>query len=118
MAQARLDQPDRAVASLERALCEHPWPGNLWQLRQAAELLSTSRTDPLTEEDLPPSFWLKGEPVGEAAGRRLTLAELKDAYIRAVLARVGGRKGLAAEWLGISRKSLWEHLKRGGDPRS
>jgi DNA-binding NtrC family response regulator len=108
-----------AVApSLDRALCEHPWPGNLWQLSQAADLLAGSQADPLTEADLPATFWLRGEPLGEAASRRLTLAELKDAYIRSVLARVGGRRGLAARWLGISRKALWEHLKRGNEPRS
>jgi two-component system, NtrC family, response regulator HydG len=102
-----------AAPSLLRALQEHPWPGNLWQLRQTADLLAQSRSDSLSEEELPASFWLKGEPVAEAASRRLTLAELKDAYIRAVLARVGGRRTRAAQWLGISRKALWEHLKRG-----
>ena len=99
--------------SLARVLQEHPWPGNLWQLRQPADLLAQSPSDTLSQEDLPATFWLRGEPVAEAASRRLTLAELKDAYIRAVLARVGGSRTHAAQWLGISRKALWEHLKRG-----
>jgi arginine utilization regulatory protein len=98
---------------LFRALQEHPWPGNLWQLRQTADLLAQSPSDGLFEDDLPATFWLRGEPVAEATSRRLTLAELKDAYIRSVLARVGGRRTHAAKWLGISRKALWEHLKRG-----
>jgi arginine utilization regulatory protein len=103
-----------AVApALVRALQEHPWPGNLWQLRQTADLLAQSPSGALSEEDLPAAFWLRGEPVDEATSRRLTLAELKDAYIRAVLARVGGSRTHAAQWLGISRKALWEHLKRG-----
>ena len=98
---------------LLRALCEHPWPGNLRELSQRMEALSLNPAPLLTEEDLPASFWMGPSPVDEGLSRRLTLAELKDAYIRAILARVGGNRSRAARWLGISRKALWVHLRRG-----
>jgi transcriptional regulator with PAS, ATPase and Fis domain len=98
--------------SLFEALEQHPWPGNLLELRQLAEALEQTGADPLKEDDLPPSFWLRGEAVQQGITRRMTLAELKDSYIRQVLAKVGGNRTRAAEWLGISRKALWEYLKR------
>lgn len=108
----------RAVPSVEPgllgALADHPWPGNLWQLRQIADLFAADPAEEVTRECLPASFWVGSDPVTEASARRLTLAELKDAYIRSVLARVGGNRTRAAQWLGLSRKALWEHLKRAG----
>jgi transcriptional regulator with PAS, ATPase and Fis domain len=100
---------------LLRALKAHPWPGNLRELAQRMEGLAQTGSDPLTEGDLPASFWLQGRPGEYALDRRLTLEELKDAYIRSVLARVGGNRTQAARWLGISRKALWDHLRRGGE---
>lgn len=99
-------------AGLHRVLAAYPWPGNLRELAQRMEGLAHSSSDPLTEEDLPSGFWLPTRPVGQALDRRLTLEELKDAYIRAVLARVDGNRTQAARWLGISRKALWDHLRR------
>lgn len=98
--------------SLLRAFREHPWPGDVRELEQRIEALAFGGSDPLTAEELPASFWSAGEILATAARRRLTLAELKDAYIREVLARVGGSRTEAARWLGVSRKAVWEHLKR------
>lgn len=97
---------------LLRALAGHSWPGNLRELEQRMEGLALLEREVLSAEDLPGSFWL-GEPAPvRALERRLTLEELKDAYIRFVLARVGGNRSRAARWLGISRKALWAHLRR------
>lgn len=104
--------PEMAPNLLD-ALLGHPWPGNLWQLRQLAASLAQREKARITLEDLPAPFWLQGDPLAAGVSRRLTLSELKDTYIRAVLARVGGNRTRAAQWLGISRKALWEHLKRG-----
>lgn len=105
-------RPVPALApDLVEALRNHPWPGNLRELAQRMEGLALLDRDPLSAEDLPPSFWLVS-PVEDALRSRLTLAELRDAYIRAVLARLGGNRSRAARWLGISRKALWTHLRR------
>ena len=96
---------------LVRALEAHSWPGNLRELSQLMDLLSLAGGDTIGVESLPASFWRGAAEV--ALDRRLTLADMKDAYIRAVLARVGGNRSQAAKWLGISRKALWAHLRRG-----
>jgi DNA-binding NtrC family response regulator len=102
----------RVEPAFSEALLCHSWPGNVRELRQLAEAMAFLGKETLGIEDLPPSFWIAGEPVAEALRHRLTLEELKDRYVREVLVRVGGKKTEAARWLGISRKSLWERLKR------
>jgi transcriptional regulator with PAS, ATPase and Fis domain len=112
-ASRKLRRPPPALAPpLVEALRAHPWPGNVRELAQRVEGLLLSGHDPLTAEDLPPSFWLPGVPLETALTRRLTLEELRDAYMRSVLAKVGGNRTRAARWLGISRKALWDHLRR------
>jgi len=109
----KLRRPVPTIApDLLRAFRDHAWPGDVRELEQRMEALALGAADPLTAEHLPASFWSSGEALASAVRRRLTLAELKDAYIREVLARVGGSRTEAARWLGVSRKALWEHLKR------
>lgn len=96
------------ICALER----HHWPGNLRELSQRMEALALLDAEVVTAEMLPASFWADPAPVEDALSRRLTLAELKDGYIRAVLARVGGNRSRAARWLGLSRKAIWAHLRR------
>jgi DNA-binding NtrC family response regulator len=109
----RLGRPvPRLAPALLDALSAYPWPGDLRELAQRMEGLALVGGDPLLVEDLPPSFWMAREPVEKALGQRMTIEELKDAYIRQVLAKVGGNKSKAAQWLGISRKALWAHLRR------
>jgi len=97
---------------LIHALEAHHWPGNLRELSQRMEALALFEAQAVTAAMLPASFWAEPAPVEDALSRRLTLAELKDGYIRAVLARVGGNRSRAARWLGLSRKALWAHLRR------
>ena len=97
---------------LARCLESHGWPGNVRELENVVRQLCHSGSDPLEISDLPPNFLFPGdEPVSGAVSERLTLDELKRRYSEAVLKKTGGRRGEAARWIGISRKSLWEHLK-------
>jgi two-component system, NtrC family, response regulator HydG len=109
---ARVPVPEISP-ELVKALGEYAWPGNLRELAQRMEALSLTGKALLIPDQLPPSFWSGPAPLEEGLARRLTLAEMKDAYIRAVLARVGGNRSRAARWLGVSRKALWAHLRRG-----
>lgn len=103
--------PDLEPSLLE-ALVTRPWPGNLRELAQCMEGLAVTGGERLGPEDPPAEFWLAEPAVADALRRRLTLEELKDAYIRFVLARTHGNRTRAARWLGISRKGLWAHLRR------
>lgn len=100
----------RRVRLSERALdwiAEHPWPGNLTQLRHLLEreliLADGEVLDPRPPADL-----------GGPPPRRLV--EVEIAEIRRALAHTRGRQGEAAELLGISRKALWEKRRRHGIP--
>jgi DNA-binding NtrC family response regulator len=98
-----LELSPRAVAWM----VEHPWPGNLRQLRNTLErALILAPDGPLEPE--PP------DPVLESRPRPLLAIEKDE--IRRALAYTRGHQGRAAELLGISRKALWEKRKRYGIP--
>jgi transcriptional regulator with PAS, ATPase and Fis domain len=109
----RLGRPvaDYTPAALGRLL-EYPWPGNIRELQHAIEHACAVATGPLIEvEDLPEA--IRGH--GLAAGRdQRPLLDRERAYIRAVLARVGGNRQRAAAELGISLSTLKRRLRRSG----
>jgi DNA-binding NtrC family response regulator len=70
-------------------------------------------------DDLPPEIRRAGESIEftrSAAARELTLAELEREYVLEVLRRTGNNKAQAAEWLGISRHTLYRRLEEYGIP--
>jgi DNA-binding NtrC family response regulator len=86
---------------------DHPWPGNLRQLRNTLErslvLSGGTVLDPEPSEDV-------------AEARPRPLLEIEKEEIRRALAYTRGHQGQAADLLGISRKALWEKRKRYGIP--
>ncbi len=99
----------------ERALTDYPWPGNARELRHCLEracILSNNAT--LTVSDL---FGEK-PPAAGAAATPETLAEyLRECerrYIEQALRAGGWRIAETAASLGISRKNLWEKMKKLG----
>lgn len=104
----RFDRPGLTLASGARAwMLEHPWPGNLRQLRNVLERGLILSGD--GEVDPPP-------PEGSTEGRPRPLLEVEKELIRNALAYTRGHQGRAAELLGISRKALWEKRRRFGIP--
>ena len=105
----RLEEvPSGIGARALSVLASHTWPGNVRELRNtvehAAVLAGTARIQP---QHLPPS--VQGETDGERPlDLRHAIEQLQARHIRAALAIAGGRKGRAAELLGVSRKHLWE----------
>jgi DNA-binding NtrC family response regulator len=107
----RFGRPDPQLAPSARSwILEHPWPGNLRQLRNVLErgmiLADSAGTSPI---DPPP-------PDGAAESRPRPLLEMEMDAIRKALAYTRGHQGRAADLLGISRKALWEKRKRYGIP--
>lgn len=97
---------------LMKYLENYGWPGNIRELENVVLQMAREETEMLGIGHLPPQFLFPKEGfVERASDERLNLCELKRRYIASVLQRTGGRKTEAAKWLGISRKSLWEHLK-------
>jgi len=127
----RFARPGLALAPAARAwMQEHPWPGNLRQLRNVLErglILAgapagaragaarggreASAADP---GDLPPP--LDPPPPDGAPAAPRPLLEVEKEHIRAALAYTRGHQGRAAALLGISRKALWEKRRRYGIP--
>jgi transcriptional regulator with PAS, ATPase and Fis domain len=92
-----------------RALEAYAFPGNVRELRNAIEQAAIRGTGERIEvEDLPPHI----TRAAESSSRRPTLAEVEASYVREVLAESRGNKALAARTLGISRKNLYERLRR------
>ncbi|HYN84157.1 MAG TPA: sigma-54 dependent transcriptional regulator [Pyrinomonadaceae bacterium] len=106
----------RRAASFERdasaVLAAYEWPGNVRELANVVErAVIVSEGPRVGAEALPESVRAAARAKSRAAGRP-TLAELEAEYIRETLAAAGGNKSEAARLLGISRKNLYERLRR------
>jgi DNA-binding NtrC family response regulator len=108
-------EPARRLGPAARAaLLGHPWPGNVRELHNRIERACVMSEQPeVTEADL----FEEREAPGDASQLPTLehfVADAEKAYLSAVLMRFDGRVGLAAQALGISRKTLWEKSKRYG----
>ncbi|MDO8042147.1 propionate catabolism operon regulatory protein PrpR [Janthinobacterium sp. SUN137] len=106
-------------------LRRYDWPGNVRELRNLAERLALFlAAEPL--QALTPAFVLGVAPeLANAAGTAAlppgatttatatAAPRLEDESASAVLARFGGRRDAAAQYLGISRTTLWRRLRAG-----
>lgn len=115
------DSPRSLGTEGETVLMRGRWPGNVRELHNTIEracLLSTERRiDPALlagDEDTAVAGPAEASPAGTLNPLRLEefLREQERSFIRRVLVRHRGQIGLTAEALGISRKSLWERMKR------
>ncbi len=96
----------------ERLLIAYAWPGNIRELRNVVERIAIlENEDQILPEHLPPE--LSGvRPTVPAEGFDVgslyptPLHDVEEAYVSAVLKRVGGNKTKAAEVLGITRQTL------------
>jgi DNA-binding NtrC family response regulator len=98
----------------EEALLEHPWCGNVRELRNCVErAVALSVTPWIDVNALLPSE--PAEPLG-AEDRYRTLAEIRDRverdHIRAVRAQAGMRVEEMAKVLGVSRRTLFEKMRK------
>jgi two-component system response regulator HydG len=114
-------QADKPVVGLSAAAAEqliaYSWPGNVRELQNCIErAVALTRYDRITVDDLP-------EPVRRARrsraivaehdpGALLPLEEIERRHIVRALAAVRGNKTVAAEVLGLDRKTLSRKLAR------
>lgn len=106
--------PDGAPRSLtdsaRRMLVEHPWPGNLRQLRRSLEFAAArAGNQPIAPRFLPPEIQSK-----RGLNPRLfpSLAEIEKQHIIKVVEASGGNRREAANRLGIAISTLYDKMRK------
>jgi DNA-binding NtrC family response regulator len=107
-----------APEAAERLL-EYAWPGNVRELQNCVErAVALARYDQVTVGDLPEALRAPRRPPAAATGDEpvelVPLAELERRHILRVVEASGGNKTLAADTLGITRKTLYRKLQEYG----
>ena len=107
------------------ALVTRAWPGNVRELQSAVHRAAAfAAGEVIVPGDLPPALEVRGASddgslpaLWERVLARgvVPLDAMELSYVRAVVARFGGNKTLAAEALGVDRKTIRRILARGGD---
>ena len=98
---------DAVARDAMEAMLSYPWPGNVRELHNVIEYAFAVGEGPvLGLGDLTPE--LRGEP---PPGDPELVTDVERRRIQDALDRAGGRKGAAAELLGISRSTLWRKLR-------
>jgi two-component system response regulator HydG len=96
-------------------LCKYAWPGNVRELENLIERLAvtTAARHVGVAEIREAVGWVRpGDPVSNLLREPMTLAELEDRYIEAVLEKADGNKARAAGLLGIDLSTLYRRQRR------
>ena len=117
--QAFRDANEQAPSSIApetlALLAGYDWPGNVRELQHAIERAAALTTHTvLLPVDLPPNVGGAPREAASAAGSALGLKDVVKDHIRRVLKVAGWNKKLAAELLGIHRRTLYRLTKRHG----
>ncbi len=100
-------------------LLKYPFPGNIRELENMLErAIALIKGKVIQAEDLPDELCGQPSSIQDVCQRLKGSKPLASAtrlfekeYIQSVLEKTKGKKGEAAENLGISRKTLWEKIK-------
>jgi two-component system response regulator HydG len=106
------ERPVRGISgAAARRIAAYPWPGNVRELRNSIErAVALTRFDQIAADDLPEQI-KNFEPqhvlvAGDALEEMVPLEEVERRYTLRVLQAAGGNKSLAAQRLGVSRRTL------------
>ncbi len=105
-------------AEAERRLLQLPFAGNVRELKnlieRAVALCDGTRIEVHDLFLTPLDYSERSASLAEFPSLKEAVEETEQETIRKTLSRCGGAVGLAAEQLGISRKCLWEKMRRYG----
>jgi two-component system response regulator AtoC len=98
-------------------LVAYSWPGNVRELQNCMErAVALTRFDEIAVDDLPEKIrdYKRSQLVlaGDDPGDLVPMAEIERRYILRVLEAVGGSKTIAAQTLGMDRKTLYRKLEQ------
>jgi len=101
--------------SAKDALMDYPWPGNLRELKHCVERACILSGGPvLRAQDFFEAPVASGAEEREALPLNEYLGQCERSYLQRVLERNDGQIARCAAELGISRKNLWEKMKKLG----
>ena len=110
-----------------RFLAQQPWPGNVRELQNTIErLVVLSEEDTITGPEVEavfgstksPSIHLNNFTFPTSQQHFETLAELENRYVRWILQQTGYNKQLAAQILGVNRRTLQRWEKQSDPPQT
>jgi DNA-binding NtrC family response regulator len=113
--QASGKRVERIAPEALALLTAYAWPGNVRELEHAIERAVILTQNPtLLAGDLPPELQASagGKPV--AAAQVLPLREVERRHLLFALERAKGNRKRAAEWLGVTRRTLYRMAARHG----
>lgn len=90
----------------------YDFPGNVRELRNIIEQAVLKSDGEMIEADHLPDYLRSAARFMQSRSHKPSLAEIEAVYIREVLEHTRGNKTRAAEILGISRKNLYEKMRR------
>ena len=96
-------------------LQHYSWPGNVRELENVVErAVILARGDQVTVEDLPASVvtFAEGPGPGRSAGLKASLADPEREIIERALSLHNGGRADTAEYLGVSRTTLYHKMKK------
>lgn len=93
-------------------LTNYDFPGNVRELRNIIEHAVLVATGDVIDTEQLPDYLRSAARLMQSRVRKPSLAELESVYIREVLEHTRGNKTRASEILGISRKNLYEKMRR------
>jgi two-component system response regulator HydG len=106
-------------------LLAYPWPGNVRELQNCIErAVALACYEQIAVDDLPEKIrsWQRSHVIvaGDDPTELIPLEDVERRYILRVMESVGGNKTLAAQVLGVGRKTLYRKLEQyragGGEP--
>lgn len=96
-------------------LCAHTWAGNVRELEHAIERAVILTQNPtILPQDFPPDIQGRGGISINLKSEVLPLREIERRHLLFALERAGGNRKRAAEWLGITRRTLYRMASRHG----
>ena len=110
---------ERFSSAAVEKLFNHGWPGNVRELQHVVErAVVLARTSEVQPDELPRSLTSTPAPEVDFGSNVRPLREMQRRYVAWAHERLGARKLLTAERLGIDDKTLARWLTRGEGERS
>jgi transcriptional regulator with PAS, ATPase and Fis domain len=106
---------ERIAPEAMALLTAYSWPGNVREIEHVIERAVVLTQNPtVLPQDLPPEFQAgsSGKPATDA--QVLSLREVERRHLLFALERAKGNRKRAAEWLGVTRRTLYRMAARHG----